>query len=309
MKLKIFQELNRAAQSADTEALQIFRAISKQLEDGGMSWEDVPLRISGTPTPTPRPTKNKNRPIQRTVHAESNIGPAFVSLHKKYQFVDRNTPGIEPSLWKWRAIEKEWLQQGQISASQIDQLQPLLPDMELKKCTGKATPTWLAEHKRTIETIEQDENTKARDCLISLQKERAEILHHNRKRMSDFVTAANSDRKLLVYWATVVGLISSQARTCDMKSLLDAAEKSAEDAESMAICLLLEIMPSKLGIPAPTISTARSYLTQHETVSGEKFLISLSSPEPTQRFNDLKGIKGVSECISALNEAYSEKCD
>lgn len=305
MSIKLFHELERAAASEDQEALAIFRALSKQLRDGGLSWTDVPERLTGTPYAPAKKSEQITPTTRRTTEARENIGPVLLQLRAKFKFQDRSDPNVAPNAWRWRDVESRWLNEGKLSASQMRDVAEATEIKNLNDYVGRANPEWTAQHKRTIDKLKDEENQQVRNALIELQSARSDMVANARKAMADFATAANGDRRRMVCWGTAVEIIAGAGPKLDMQALLAATLQSGETPESMALCLLLDISPAKLNIGTPSLSTARQWLSQDNCRSMPKFIEKYAHSAYDVAFEKHKTNARLAACISTLAELDS----
>ena len=302
MSIKLFHELNRAAECEDEEALAIFRALSKQLKDGGLTWIDVPEKMTGKSAKSAKSPKRNSRTIHRTEDARNNIGPVLLLLRNKLRFQDKDTPDVTPEAWKWREVESQWLNDCKLTPSQARELAEATELNNLEDYVGRAKPEWITDHKKSVAKISDEETREVRNCLVELQSTRSKIHSRSRKVMADFATAANSDRRRMVCWGTIVEIIGDEPASRDMQTLLAATQQSGETPESMALCVLLDIPPAKLNIAAPSLSTARAWLSQDQVTSMEEFLDMHAVSELDAAFETHKANQRVVACMIALSE-------
>ncbi|MFX4226487.1 MAG: hypothetical protein ACFHHU_00930 [Porticoccaceae bacterium] len=296
MKIKLFHELDRAAQSDDKRALEIFRKLTNQLREGGLSWVDVPVRITQSIEVSPRDVPSavtRSNTIRSIPEAAENIGPHLLKIRDILQHTH------EEASTAWQDIEQQWLQDGRLSEFQFRDLQTWLPDLTDKQFIGRAKTNWLNQHRETLLAAQNRESTEARECLIDLQSTRNELIEQSRHTLLEFVTAANTQRALLVSWATLLERIGEKGSRRDMSALLQAAEGSGDNPGTLAICLIQDLSPSCLDIPTPTIATARKFLTVKGHQTAEEFLKSTAPADNLSRYSEAQNDSGVLECIAA----------
>lgn len=305
MSIKLFHELNRAAESEDDEALKIFRALSQQLKNGGLSWIDIPDKLATSKITPGKPSTAPNRRIHRPEYARKNIGPWLLKLRTKYRFLDQHTPNVQDKMWKWRKLEKDWLLNGYLTLAQVIELSQAIEFTGIEEYAGRAKPQWLVEHKKCVEPKKTEETRELQNCLVALQDTRSNILARTRKTMTDFVTTANSDRRRMIGWATISEIISEinqKTTKQDMSTLLDASQQSADTPGSMSLCILLDIPPARLNITTPGLSLASVYLSQHQHQTMDEFLELQAQSELDSAFEKYKVNSRVAACMSMLSD-------
>ncbi|MBO6773801.1 hypothetical protein [Thalassospira sp. CH_XMU1420-2] len=282
--------------------------MTNQLHEGGLSWEDVPAKLvqaeAGTPANNSRPAAS-TPPIEPVPKATENIGPQFLSLYEQ----ELNEGNFEKPACRWREIEQDWLSSANLSSYQARDLLEWLPALNEEAVIGRADNAWVLAHQKAVHDLINQANNEAREVLIALQKQRSELIEEGRNALLAFVTAANSERKLLVSWVTLVKRIKPDEDALDMSAFLSAAEGSCEKVGTLALCLLQEVSPAMIDIPAPTITTARAFLALGQKQSETEFLCSTAPAEYLSRFDELRTEPFVEACIEAAQRHMKQLAD